>query len=528
MYHRPVRLLPTLRASHLTWAGLALVIVGLVRVAPHAVASGCTLIFGVAISRAITSISVARARSAGFEMLWLTRHPRAEAIRNSKTVIRAELRNRDTLTTHFKDLSLTHSPGLQITASPNEGSIAPGGKLAIELHVVALRVGYHGIFGLSLNTIRAPGLFTVPLAFSNPFVLDVSAPVAHANVGAGFLARNATNRVQTSLGAKRGEALELKELREHQAGDAYRRIAWKASARRGKLMVIDRELESQETAWLILDISTDSASGEIGSSAMDRTVDTATNLIAQHQRRGDVVGVAMFGARALRIVSPDRSARHYLTLRHALCHSAHTADQDRSAWDSEDVALKFLEHARSIDRQCHALSPRDRDLLVHHAKRLVRRAPVRATEAWSTQESDQILRNYLLSFGIQPPPRAANDRFQTQLQMARFIRDLYEKRSRCSLISIIGRPPGLDTPRQLLEAYRVARRQRIEVHYHPVLDVVRPKPETESDARSARELQAMVVTDAILHRQRLEAEDGVLQLIKLGVRVPSPQRTPLG
>lgn len=516
-----VRLIPSLRASHLNWAGLALVVLGLLRISATAVACGCALMFGVALSRAITSVSVARARAAGFEMLWLTSQASVQAIRQRSIVIRAELRNRDTLATHFKNLTVSHSPGLVISVVPQQGSIPPGGKLTIELHVVPKRVGYHGIHSLTLCTIIAPGLFTVPLAFSNPFVVDVGAEPGPLNVTFAGRGQNHARSQHAVLGPRRGEALELKELREHQAGDPYRRIAWKASARRGKLMVIDREAETHEAAWILLDLSTDSASGDLGDTALDRAVDCAQRLISVHQKRGDALGLALFGTRLLTAFGPERSTHHYAKLRHALVHGAHTADEDRSDWDDADVAQKVLEHARGLDRDCAALTVHDYDLLVERARSILKRAPVRATQAWATHETGQLLRNYLLSFGIQPPPRTASDRFQTELQMARFIFELCHKRKTCSVVSVLGRPPTLDTPKQLLDAFRWSRRRHIGIHFYPMLDLSLPKDQQKRAATNLSSLKSRVATDALFHRQRLATEDGIVELNKLGVRVHS-------
>jgi len=486
--------------------------------------------FGVAMSRAITSVSVARARAAGFEMLWLTNHARVLAIRKRPTVICAELRNRDTLATHFKNLTVSHSPGLVITVVPEQGSIPPGGKLQIELHIVPRRVGYHGIHSLTLHTIVAPGLFTVPLAFSNPFVVDVAAEAGQLSVNFAGRGHNRAQSQHTVLGPRRGESLELKELREHQAGDPYRRIAWKASARRGKLMVIDREAETHEAAWILLDLSTDSASGQLGDAALDRAVDCAQRLITVHQKRGDALGLALFGNRLLAAHAPERSVHHYSKLRHALVHGAHTADQDRSDWDEADVAQKVLEHARALDRDCVTLTTHEYDLLVERARAVMKRAPVRATEAWAPREADQLLRNYLLSFGIQPPPRTTSDRIQTELQMASFIFELCQKRRTCSVVSVLGRPPTLDTPKQLMDAFAWSRRRHISVHFYPMVDLTVPKDQNREGAASMTSLKTRVASDALFHRQRLATEDGIVELVKLGVRVQSSlvQRLPSG
>lgn len=509
-----VRLRPTLRANHLSWAGLVCVLGGLARSSSDVVAYGCALMLGVAISKALTRVSVSRARSAGFEMLWLGATSTVKATRLEPTVIVAELRNRDTLATHFKGLCVTHAPGLLVHVEPDKGTIPPGGKLDISLHVRPLRVGFHGIYSLTLSTIRAPGLFTVPLAFSNPYVIEVLPRTMRLGPSATASGRSVQPNARVNWSPRQGESLEVRELREHQAGDPYRRIAWKASARRGRLMVIDREQERSDTVWLIVDLSIDSASGEVGSTAMDRGIDLAAQLVQTHLKRGDAVGLAMVGARILKLVSPAHGNAQAARLISTLTHYAHTADQDRSAWDQADVSQKVLEHARSLNRDLANVSSSDDERLWSAAAALMKRAPAHADHCWSTNIAEQTLRNYLLSFGIQPPPRAKSDRFQTELQMARLIRDLLARKRSCSGISLIARPPGLDSPKQLLDVLGLCSRRRVQVSYYPMLDYAGQR------ATNRKTPQARIAEDAILHRQRLAAEDGLVQLRRLGVHIP--------
>lgn len=488
--------------------------VGLVRSSADVVAYGCALVLGVAIARALTRVSVSRARSAGFEMLWLGAASTIKATRLEPTRIIAELRNRDTLATHFKELAVTHSPGLVVRVAPDAGTIPPGGKLDVVIHIHPLRVGFHGLFNLTLSTIRAPGLFTVPLVFSNPYVIEVLPRSLRLGLSGARGGRSVQLSAQVGLAPRPGESLELRELREHQAGDPYRRIAWKASARRGRLMVIDREQETSDVVWLIVDLSIDSASGEIGNAAMDRALDLASKLVQTHLRRGDRVGLAMVGSRILKLISPGHGAAHAAQLFSALTHCAHTADQDRSAWDEADVANKVLEHARSLHRDFANVSAGDYARLLPAVSALIKKAPVQAEQCWATSNAEQLLRTYLLSFGIQPPPRAKSDRFQTELQIARLIRDFQTRKRPCSLISLIARPPGLDSPKQLLDVLGRGAGRHVQVNFYPTLDYVGSR---KMDKMSP---QGRVAEDAIIHRQRLAAEDGVTQLRRLGVHVP--------
>jgi hypothetical protein len=106
--------------------------------------------------------------------------------------------------------------------------------------------------------------------------------------------------------------------------------------------------------------------------------------------------------------------------------------------------------------------------------------------------------------------------------MAGFIFELCKKRRTCSVVSVLGRPPALDTPPQLLDAFRWSRRRHISVHFYPLLDLTLPKEYEAGAPTDLAALKSRVATDALFHRQRLATEDGIVELIKLGVRVQSP------
>ena len=100
-----------------------------------------------------------------------------------------------------------------------------------------------------------PGLFEVPLAFANPIGIEVHPAAADRARVVGARRTLAARRRNWGPGRRRGEGTELYELREHVSGDPFKRIAWKASARRGRLMVREFEREDRDIVWLILDAS---------------------------------------------------------------------------------------------------------------------------------------------------------------------------------------------------------------------------------------------------------------------------------
>lgn len=106
-----------------------------------------------------------------------------------------------------------------------------------------------------------------------------------------------------------GEGIEFDEIREFRAGERVRRINWRASARRGELLVSDRLPERSSDVVIFLDSLAQAADDE--ASTLDFSVRAVAALVAAYLRQRDRVGLLSFGA-DLEWVLPSSSARqHY-------------------------------------------------------------------------------------------------------------------------------------------------------------------------------------------------------------------------
>ncbi len=448
-------------------------------------------------------------------MLWTTGDAVVRATRGHELVITAELRNRDTLPTRFRNLNVSHSPALEVRCFPSSGQVPPGGRLKLELRIRPLRVGYHGLHNITLQTIRAPGLYTVPLSFSNPLVLEVLPHTTRLGLAGAVGGRTQSSSIVARRGRRKGDGSELREIREHRPGDPYRHIAWKPSARRGKLLIIETEQEQSDLVWLVVDASVDSASGLPGKTALDVAIDEAASILEAHVARGDQVGLCLMGTRRLALIPPGKGPKHAARMLTALTLDTHTADADRSDWDDGDVARKVLEHLSSLDSNAAQIRPYEHERIAELAERVVKHAPVHAAPPWSRSETDKALRRYLLSFGVQPPPRGSSDRHQVEREIGSLLSEIAASKKAPSLIYLFGRPPTFETPRQLLSAIRRVARRRTEIRFIPCLESAR----LEHDGRLRRDVKAKLVHDALNYRQRMATEDGMEQLSKLGVKL---------
>ena len=106
-----------------------------------------------------------------------------------------------------------------------------------------------------------------------------------------------------------GEGIEFAELREFRAGERVRSVNWRASARRGTLLVNDRRPERSSDVVLFLDSLTEAATDE--ESTLDLAVRAVATLAGEYLRQRDRVGLLSFGGE-LEWVLPSASARqHY-------------------------------------------------------------------------------------------------------------------------------------------------------------------------------------------------------------------------
>lgn len=510
-----MQLHPTRPAVHVALAGIAVMAVGVATRSPAVLAWGGALAMGIAVARAATLVSVARIRAAGFEMLWTGERRVERVFRGGTVVLAAELRNRDSLAARFVELRPVASSQLEVELSPRSGEVPAGGRLRVEVHVRAPRVGRHAVHGLALEVRGQPGLFEVPLTFANPFGVEVlPAPFAAMLRSA----RGGRGRLGPELGRPGrlpGEGSELRELRELLPGDAFKRIAWRASARRGKLMVREHERDERDVVWLLLDASIELGAGPLGRAPLDLAIDELSARAERHLSRGDRVGLAVVAARTRAWIPPEAGPTQASRIALALATAASNLDAERSDLDETDVALRVYEHLQSIDPRPGArLRRRDLDELALRADAVRAKGPFPGAPAPSgSTERERRLRRYMACFGMESPPRLEPDRPKTDLAMVRALERIAELRPRASVVHVVSPAPD-EAEEPLAKAVRRLSRRGVRVEW------VATRHERSIETSGAP--WAAIVADAVAVRARVARERGERVLRRLGVRVSAP------
>jgi uncharacterized protein (DUF58 family) len=480
------------------------------------VAFGGAMILAVAIGRAVAFASVTRLRSAGFEMVWNTPRRVGRVARGGTLELEAEVRNRAPDDVRAVQIRAIASSMLGVTVEPSVVDLPAQSRVIVKVRVDTRRVGRWGVHGMALEVRGTPlggeGLYEVPLMFANPFGVEVfPRPItSYLESPIGGRARRTTETGRPAAIA--GEGDELRELRDHVAGDPFKRIAWRASARRGKLMVREMERDQRDVVWLILDASVDLWAGAPGEAPLDEGVDQLAALAARHLGKGDRVGLIVTASRLRTWLAPATGAAHALRLAAALASAASMVDADRCDLDDTELAHRVAEHARPLDPRGLTDLPRgDLDALAARAESLRSRAPFAPRLPHAATPRERSFRHYLAAFGIEVPPRAEGEVERTSLALAGSIEKLLKEKLRPSIVHVWAPPPRAGS--QLAAALRRARQRRIDVRW-----IVAGTREEEAWAQAPTDVR-QAVQGAVETRTHAARARGERLLRKLGVRV---------
>ena len=176
-------------------------------------------------------------------------------------------------------------------ANPRAVRLAAGESRTIDLPLQCTRFGAF-VLGPVLFRMRDRLGFTsweIKLGGREPLRVYPSVETLH-----GLLAPYETQVfVGNQVSRAKSEGVEFADIRDWAPGDRVKQINWRASARRGDLLVNEQHPERNTDVVLFLDTFTDVESGDRGT--FDMTVRAATSLAHLYLQRKDRVGLVSFG-----------------------------------------------------------------------------------------------------------------------------------------------------------------------------------------------------------------------------------------
>lgn len=208
---------------------------------------------------------------------------------------------------------ISFHPGQRfLEVEPAEGAVHPApaaGPVTVRYALQATRWGkrtlgapavaaYDRFYAWRWGPVRLEAMKLAVLPVSLP--VDATAPAPHPR-----------GLVGMERAVRDGEGMEFSKVRPFHPGDRLRRIHWPVSARTGRLHVTATHADEDTRVVVLLDALNDvgSSEGVNGpASSMDITVRSAATLAEHFLRRGDRVGMRVFGAWGVSLL-PARSGQ---------------------------------------------------------------------------------------------------------------------------------------------------------------------------------------------------------------------------
>src|SRR5262249_2664237 len=108
----------------------------------------------------------------------------------------------------------------------------------------------------------------------------------------------------------RGEGRGFESMRDYVRGDEMRHISWTATARRGKLVTRQYQMERDQTILIVLDAGRLMTARIEAETKLDSAVHAALALMSAAARAGDNAGLLVFGRKIKTFLPPKRGAEH--------------------------------------------------------------------------------------------------------------------------------------------------------------------------------------------------------------------------
>ncbi|HEX8491208.1 MAG TPA: DUF58 domain-containing protein [Pyrinomonadaceae bacterium] len=108
----------------------------------------------------------------------------------------------------------------------------------------------------------------------------------------------------------RGEGREFESLRDYVRGDELRHVSWTATARRGKLVTRQYQIERDQTILIAIDAGRLMTARIERETKLDLAVHAALSLMSAAARGGDNAGLVVFGRQIKAYLPPKRGGEH--------------------------------------------------------------------------------------------------------------------------------------------------------------------------------------------------------------------------
>jgi uncharacterized protein (DUF58 family) len=199
-------------------------------------------------------------------------------------------------------------PDVGVDNLPARAKLSPRGRASVVYHLSPSR---RGAFELGDHHVRYPsplGLWQRQLRIRARHVAKVYPDVAAVRQYE-LLARQSRENLLVRAVRLRGGENEFERLREYGRDDEYRNIDWKATARRGRLIVREYQQERNQTVVCLIDCGRLMTAESDGLAQMDHALNAVLMLAHVAARAGDQLGLMAFDAHVRSYLPPAGGRR---------------------------------------------------------------------------------------------------------------------------------------------------------------------------------------------------------------------------
>lgn len=357
------------------------------------------------------------------------------------------------------------------------------------------------------------GLFETRLYFPNRLRLAVM-PVRATSRSVVTTPLDARAIPRKSSRQRRDEGTDIHELRDFRPGDPFRRIAWKTSARLGKLIVRELEREELGSVELVLDAGPTMRDGVAGDRRLDRAIALALGIAEDALRRGERVGLVTSDRRVLTRIDAESRPDQRERIVDGLLASLSCVDADRTVDDDANVGRNVARYVR-FQEGTDFLDPRAVDGV--HLERLALHVAPRAKryhEVQANTQAGRIVRRYAELVGVPVQHRTDRDAVARSAGLVSALRTIEPRRRSPSRIVLVTDAQDVDFADRLRPTLMHLRQRG---HVVEVLLVPRALPyATELGLANGSALEASYVEDDVA---RLRSVGTSLRRLGLGVHV---------
>ncbi len=240
-------------------------------------------------------------------MLRITRTPPQHFALGLRTEIQYAIENRSNRALR---LAIVETPATSLRFETDElvAGVPAASRTSIARAVTPIYRGPDELATLYVWYENSLGLIRRRLRIPAPHAIRVFPDLSAVERYGKLRLRNRTIEAGLRRMKLRGAGTEFESLREWSDGDAFRTIDWKATARRGKLMVAQHEVERSQNVMLLLDCGRLMTPRIDTTRKLDYAVTAALSLVTIAAFASDRVGLVAFAHEILTASAP-RSTR---------------------------------------------------------------------------------------------------------------------------------------------------------------------------------------------------------------------------